>query len=498
MGLCPSLYVQGEEVRCWSDRVLIIPPRVHAPESHGPRPDWTLSDADGRPVGDRTRPVCREERHMRKRLVMAMSLAAVLTLVPSAALADPPEVKAPGFWPEVEAQQRCELNQDGERVYYLYYAMEAWNQEGLPPDHRVNGMISLRVTDQADPDDEILLDWGVGYFDPENHYRFKDRRELDVDEPHTLLLRARAEVHWGPRQEDDDDYWDESGETRWLTVAPPAGCPGASASSSTMTPPATITPPATAAEIASNPECGLPGGTWTDANGDPPVYTPGVNYGFVIPGKIDGRVIYQGDNLPGDGIYDHDDRLKEYPDGHADHVDVDGDDYDDTGRPTGRRPCTAAPATTTPPPTTVAPTPSTTAPPPATSAEVAAAAPSSTPPTTAPPTTTTPPPTTVPPPPTTPPPSTTTPPLPASAEVAAAAPSPPTTAPPTTTASPPSTSVAVAAATPGPTPSGGNELPFTGSRGTAALIASLSLLLVGYLALRVTRRGAGAHLHHGE
>jgi len=427
---------------------------------------------------------------MRKRLVMAMSLAAVLAMVPSAALADGPatQPQTHGFWPEVEAQQRCELNEDGEMVYFLYFAMEAWNQEGLPPDQRINGMISLRVTDQADPDDEILLDWGVGYFYPENHYRFKDRRELDVEEPHTLLLRARAEVHWGPRQEDDDDYWDESGETRYLTVAPPAGCPGAGPSSSTLTPPATITPPATAAEIASNPECGLPGGTWTDANGDPPVYTPGVNYGFVIPGKIDGRVIYQGDNLPGDGIYDHDDRLKEYPDGHADHVDVDGDDYDDTGRPTGRRPCTVAPPTTTPPPTTVAPTPSTTAPPPATSAELAAAPPSPTPPTT-----TTPPPTTVAPPTTTtpPPPTTTAPP--ARVEVAAAAPSPPTTS-----ASPPSTSVAVAAATPSPTPSGGNELPFTGSRGTAALIASLSLLLVGYLALRVTRRGAGAHLHHGE
>jgi len=57
--------------------------------------------------------------------------------------------------------------------------------------------------------------------------------------------------------------------------------------------------------------------------------------------------------------------------------------------------------------------------------------------------------------------------------------------------------VALAAATPSPSPSGGNELPFTGSSGAAVLLAGLSLLLVGYLALRVTRRRAGAHLHRG-
>src|SRR4029453_10051910 len=104
---------------------------------------------------------------MRERLVVAMGLAAVLAMVPSAALADPPEVKTPGFWPEVEAQQHCELNEDGDMVYFLYYAMEAWNQEGLPPDHRVNGQISLRVTDQPDPDDEILMAWGVGSLYPQ-------------------------------------------------------------------------------------------------------------------------------------------------------------------------------------------------------------------------------------------------------------------------------------------------------------------------------------------
>src|SRR4030095_11235659 len=62
MGLCPSIYVQGEEVRCWSDRVQVIPPRVHAPESMapartGPCPTLTLAQwatGRGRCVGGAT------------------------------------------------------------------------------------------------------------------------------------------------------------------------------------------------------------------------------------------------------------------------------------------------------------------------------------------------------------------------------------------------------------------------------------------------------------
>jgi hypothetical protein len=204
-----------------------------------------------------------------------------------------------------------------------------------------------------------------------------------------------------------------------------------------------MTPPATQGTVASNPECALPGATWT---ADPPVYTPGFDYSFVIPGKIGGRIIRQGDEILGNGISDMDDR-RIPRDGHTVWVDIHGDYHDVLGNAVGHPSIPdncGTPSTTTPPPTTVTPT------------------------TTAPPS--------------------------ASVEVAAAISSPT----PSTTAPPPSTSVEVAAATPSPTPSGRNELPFTGSRSTAALIAGLSLLLVGYLALRVTRRGAGAHLRHHE
>jgi hypothetical protein len=111
-------------------------------------------------------------------------------------------------------------------AYVLYYAMKAWNQEGLPPDHRINGQISLRVTDQNDADDEIWQDWGVGYFNPQNHYQFKGSHDLDIDEPHTLVLRAQAAVTWGPPHEYDDDEHalsKDNGEARSLTVAPLPG-----------------------------------------------------------------------------------------------------------------------------------------------------------------------------------------------------------------------------------------------------------------------------------
>src|SRR5262245_4359026 len=385
---------------------------------------------------------------MRKRLVVLIGLAGLaavlIVIVPRARAAVP-------YTPEIEAWQQCKVNEDGERVYTLYYAMQAWNQEGLNPDERINLQISLRVSDQP-TDDEIVMEWSAGMFIPQNHYRFKGSYELDVNEPHTLLLRARSEERWGAVPKDEDSPPFEEGQARYLTVAPPAGCPGTS-------------------PLSTNRDSGLPPGEiWTGNQPTPTTYTPGFHYDILTARK--GIIIHPYDEITGDG------RAMPYP---VDRVEIDSNGHAkyseniDIFGITGVAPPTTAPtpSTTVAPPTTTAPLPSATVAPPST--------------TVAPPSTTVAPPST-----TVAPPSTTAPLPSTSVEVAAAAP------PPSTTAPPPSTTVEFAAAASSPIPSGRNELPFTGSSGAVALIAGLSLLLVGYLALRVTRRGAAAHLHDGE
>src|SRR4029453_7465227 len=248
------------------------------------------------------------------------------------------------------------------------------------PDERINLQISLRVSDQQ-TDDEIVMEWGAGYFIPQNHYRFKGSYELDVDEPHTLLLRARSEERWGAAPEDEDSPPFGGGQARYLTGGPPAGCPGTS-------------------PLSTNPDSGLPPGEiWTGSQPTPTTYTPGFSYDILTARK--GIIVHPYDVITGDGRAIWVDRVEIDPNGHATYIE-NIDIFGITGA--------------APPPTRVGP------------------------PSTRPSTTATPAPTTAPPPPTT---------------------------------------VELAAAAPSPTPSGRNELPFTGSSGAVALIAGLSLLLVG-------------------
>src|SRR4029453_17066605 len=242
------------------------------------------------------------------------------------------------------------------------------------PDERINLQISLRVSDQQ-TDDEIVMEWGAGMFIPQNHYRFKGSYELDVDEPHTLLLRARSEERWGAVPEDEDSPPFEEGQARYLTVGPPAGCPGTS-------------------PLSTNPDSGLPPGEiWTGSQPTPTTYTPGFSYDILTARK--GIIVHPYDVITGDGRAIWVDRVEIDPNGHATYIE-NIDIFGITG---------VAPPTTGVAPPTPAPPPPPPAPPPPTTVELAAAAPS-------------------------------------------------------------------------PTPSGRNELPFTGSSGAVALIAGLSLLLV--------------------
>src|SRR5215510_10763681 len=238
---------------------------------------------------------------MRKRLVVVMGLLAVLiVIVPRARAAVP-------YTPEIEAWQQCKVNEDGERVYTLYYAMQAWNQEGLNPDERINLQISLRVSDQP-TDDEIVMEWSAGMFIPQNHYRFKGSYELDVNEPHTLLLRARSEERWGAVPKDEDSPPFEEGQARYLTVAPPAGCPGTS-------------------PLSTNPDSGLPPGEiWTGNQPTPTTYTPGFLYEIatVLAASRGGRgvVVHPYDEIPDDGKATLTDRRVQIdPNGHVKYVD---------------------------------------------------------------------------------------------------------------------------------------------------------------------------------
>ncbi|HKE97611.1 MAG TPA: hypothetical protein VKG45_01560 [Actinomycetes bacterium] len=165
---------------------------------------------------------------MRKRLVVAAGLAALLALIPSAALA---------HWPEIKGEQRCELNGQGDGVLYsLHFVATAWNEEGIDPDRRVNRQIAITVTDAASGQ-LIWQDDDAGEFKADNGYQFGGAVDLG-SQPRTVKVLAKAMVPWGP---DPEHPLADEGQHRETTVEPAGDCP--------QPVPSTTTPPSTKVEI---------------------------------------------------------------------------------------------------------------------------------------------------------------------------------------------------------------------------------------------------------
>jgi MYXO-CTERM domain-containing protein len=177
---------------------------------------------------------------MRRRLFVALGLAVLIALVPGAALA---------HYPEVQGEQRCELNEDGDGVLYtLHYTATAWNEEGLDPDRRVNQQIGITVTDKHSGQ-VIWQDDDAGEFDADNGYSFSGTVDLG-SEPRTVIVRAQAMVPWGPDPE-NNPLADE-GPAKEKKVRPKGDCPEPT--------PTTTPPPTTKVEILTETPTPTPTG----------------------------------------------------------------------------------------------------------------------------------------------------------------------------------------------------------------------------------------------
>jgi hypothetical protein len=181
---------------------------------------------------------------MRKTLLAALGLAAVLTLVPSVAFA---------WHPEIQGSQTCVLNEAGDGVnYVLFYTASAWQTDN--PEHRVNHMISIRLTD-AETQDIVYDKHNAGQFVPENGFQFSGAIDLG-SQPRTVILRANAEMPWGPDPEDPES--EGEGGSREVTVAPATDCPPPP---TTTVAPTTTSAPATAVVRATASPSAQPGST---------------------------------------------------------------------------------------------------------------------------------------------------------------------------------------------------------------------------------------------
>jgi hypothetical protein len=109
---------------------------------------------------------------MRKRFVLAMVLAGLLALVPTAAFA---------HYPKVEATQDC----DGVITYRVF----SWN--GDSDDAKTNPKIEVRLL-RAEDDDGTVIDEGA--FNPENDFQFSGTFQLD--EPGDVILKVTALAKW--------------------------------------------------------------------------------------------------------------------------------------------------------------------------------------------------------------------------------------------------------------------------------------------------------------
>src|SRR5215510_7596878 len=179
----------------------------------------------------------------RKTLIVALGLAALLTLVPGVAWAD-------DFEPQIQGVQACVLDATGTHVeYVLYYTATSWNSDDL--DERVNRMVSIRITDAATQD--IIYDkHNAGAFLPTNNFQFSGVVALGP-QARTVILSAKAEVPWGPNPQDPEE--DDPGDAVSVTVPPANNCPTPATTAAPTT--TTVAPTTTtAATTTTNQQSG--------------------------------------------------------------------------------------------------------------------------------------------------------------------------------------------------------------------------------------------------
>jgi hypothetical protein len=138
---------------------------------------------------------------MRMRPVLVIATAALLALVPSAALA---------HYPEIEGEQDCHG--------LVKFTATAWNEDEATPEKRTNNDVHVKILEagehghRADPIAEF-----DDHFGPDNGFGFSGQHRLD--EPREVVIKVTAKVKWGPNED-----LAEAGESRWTKVRPPSDC----------------------------------------------------------------------------------------------------------------------------------------------------------------------------------------------------------------------------------------------------------------------------------
>jgi LPXTG-motif cell wall-anchored protein len=156
---------------------------------------------------------------IRKRIPLALGLAAAVALVPGTAFA---------HHPEVTVDQDCGGT--------LTWRAEAWANSDA--DRRVNHKVEVRIFGEGLPKDGKVIK--IGRFDEANGYRFSGTYELP--EPEDIEIKATSLVKWGEDQKygdlnefrtdevgvddaEDDDCDDEDATTGTTVLEPPTAAP---------------------------------------------------------------------------------------------------------------------------------------------------------------------------------------------------------------------------------------------------------------------------------
>jgi LPXTG-motif cell wall-anchored protein len=158
---------------------------------------------------------------MRMRFPLAVGLAAGLALIPGAALAHHPEVKA---------SEAC----DG----LVEWTAEAWDNDD--PDRRINAKVEVRIFGEDFPEEGKVLK--IGAFNEDNDYKFSGTYQLG--NAGKVTIKATSLVRWGAEADHGD-----LNEFRKDTAQPGENCTSGEQ---------TEAPPTTAPFIEISPETTMP------------------------------------------------------------------------------------------------------------------------------------------------------------------------------------------------------------------------------------------------